>query len=94
MTPLGSGSQVSSLSVQDAPTGETAEIRVTLDSAGTAALANLTKGLAAKPARRTVLAIYIHRRVQSAPLVMTAITSGAITIAGDFTKPWHAPRCR
>lgn len=80
------GSQVSSLSVQDAAAGGTAEIQVALDDAGTAALANVTKELAAKPAPQSQLAIYVHGRVQSAPVVMAPLTSGDLTIAGDFTK--------
>jgi len=80
------GAQVSSLSVQDSASGGTAEIQVALDDSGTAALANLTKELASRPAPQSQLAIYIHGRAQSAPTVMEPITSGSITITGNFTK--------
>jgi len=59
---------------------------VALDDAGTAALANVTKELAAKPAPQSQLAIYVHGRVQSAPVVMTPLTAGDLIIAADFTK--------
>jgi preprotein translocase subunit SecD len=80
------GAQVSSLSVQDSSVGGAAEIQVILDGSGKAALANLTKELVSKPAPQSQVAIYIHGRVQSAPAVMEPITSGALTITGDFTR--------
>jgi preprotein translocase subunit SecD len=80
------GDQVSSVSVQDSAAGGTVEIHVDLDDTGTAALANVTKELATKPAPQSQLAIYVHGRVQSAPVVMAPLTSGTVVIAGDFTK--------
>jgi preprotein translocase subunit SecD len=81
-----SGGQVSSVSVQDSTGGGSTEIQVALDDAGTTALTNATTQLATMPAPQSQLAIYVHGRAQSAPTVMTPITSGSVTIAGDFTK--------
>jgi preprotein translocase subunit SecD len=80
------GNQVSAVSVQDSAGSGTSQIQVTFDHAGTAALATLTTQLAAKSEPQSQMAIYVHGRVQSAPLVMAPITAGVVAIAGNFTK--------
>jgi preprotein translocase subunit SecD len=67
-------------SVQDS--GGSAEIQVSLDGAGTTALSSVTTELAGKPAPESQLAIYVHGRVLSAPVVMAPLTSGTMIIAG------------
>jgi preprotein translocase subunit SecD len=81
-----SGEQVASVTVQDSATGGTAEIQVALNDAGTAALSTMTTDLAGKASPQSQLAVYVHGRVQSAPTVMAPITTGSVTITGDFTK--------
>lgn len=78
-----SGDQVSSLSVDDS--AGSAAIQVSLDDAGSTALTDATTALAAKTAPQSQLAIYVHGRVLSAPVVMAPLTSGTVTIAGGFT---------
>ncbi len=79
------GDQIASVSVQDSASGGTSEIQVTLNDAGTSALSKMTTDLASKSDPQSQMAIYIHGRVQSAPSVMAPITTGAVTVAGDFT---------
>lgn len=79
------GSQVQTIAVGTGLVSGTAEIDITLDAAGAAALAAVTGEVSQLPEPRTELAIYVHGRVQSAPYVSSAIEGGSMIIRGDFT---------
>jgi preprotein translocase subunit SecD len=81
-----SGEQIATATVEDSAVAGTAEIRVSLNEAGTAALSTMTAELAGKAAPQSQLAIYSQGQVQSAPAVMEPIITGSVVIAGDFSR--------
>jgi preprotein translocase subunit SecD len=82
-----SGDHVASVSDPKASSGGPPwQIEVALDSTGKAALAALTQDLATKTPPQSQMAIYVHGRVRSAPLVMQPITAGIVAIACACTQ--------
>jgi preprotein translocase subunit SecD len=79
------GGQVATIAVGDSSGGGGADIDVTLDDAGSAALASITGELSVKSPPQSQLAIYVLGQVQSAPTVSEEIVGGAVVINGDFT---------